>query len=673
MPIEDQIKDAQEALVNAHNAGDEDAARKIADHIVSLQGQKETAAPELADRTIGDVAGGAVGAIGGAALGRSLQSGIREEYPKLFKGVPETAAPKGGIPNVTVTGSPASPKTGGENWVKTLTGADIPDAQMSKKDLDIAKGMRETVGRGGPLAGGKITESGIMVGPKAAAEMAKEAQAVKEAAAAANAPSLFGKAKEAAAAVNRNAGHVLHGMTNPWAIKTLGNALAGAGVGMQGMDAYQRYQDPNQGIIRSAISGLGALGSGAAMTRVPALMLPGIAAGTAAPFINEYLDEWAKKHPEAAKRLHLADGGSVSDLDVSQLEHPLKKRLRNAQLFINPIDEKYVKGIAGRVGYGTEVGDQGYLNAGLTGSAARMLFPETNPITRGNIAGVDLSYSPSPAHTFSAGYQSQAPASMPMYGAPSSAEMPMTQADMIGRGMNAGMPIMAKDRFNIGYRHNFADGGMVSDKELMRMIRATKMPRTTNIQSQPGRYLTAQQPNVQFVPREYLGEPGVNAMYQPSTNTVSMERRPGGLSSQDLGSLAHEFQHHKDTIAPQNPMNVRPEDEGLLRGIQGGLNRYTGQILDANRMPVDAQARGALTQQEGIKEVLPQLAGYEASLPAGMNLMQSGLGRMLTPQQKAMVMRRMNPLPKGVDAMVGGYAKGGVVPPHLEHQQKSKK
>lgn len=307
MANEDQIQAAQEALINAHNAGDEEAAQRLADHIVSLQSQQ--AAPETEDRTIGNVAGAATGAIGGGALGRSLQSGIREEYPEMFKRTitppPEISAPQPTAPKFA--GAPEVPKTGGENWVKSLTGANIPDAQMSKKDLDLAKGMRETVGRGGPMAGGSITESGIMLGPKDTAAMAKEAAAAKQAAA----PSLIGRAKDVAKTANKNVGQMMHGMTNPWAVKTLGNVLSGAATGMQAADAYQRFKDPNQGWIRSAISGLGALGSGATMTRIPAAMPIGMAVGTAAPFVNEYLDEWAKEHPEAAKRLHLADGGRV--------------------------------------------------------------------------------------------------------------------------------------------------------------------------------------------------------------------------------------------------------------------------------------------------------------------------------------------------------------------------
>jgi hypothetical protein len=206
----------------------------------------------------------------------------------------------------------------------------------------------------------------------------------------------------------------------------------------------------------------------------------------------------------------------------------------------------------------------------------------------------------------------------------------------------------------------YADGGNVTNDQLMQMIRAARSVRGTNLQSRPGKYIGAERPNVQFVPREYLGEQGVNAMYQPSVNTVSMERRPGGMNTQDIGSLAHEFQHYNDIQAAANPLNIRPEDEGMLRDVQGKIDRYTGQILDGNRMPADAQARNALTQQAGIKEVMPQLAGYEALLPAGMNITQSGLGQTLTPQQKAMILRRMNPLPQGVDAMVGGYATGGL-------------
>lgn len=60
---------------------------------------------------------------------------------------------------------------------------------------------------------------------------------------------------------------------------------------------------------RAAVSGLGALGGAAALTRHPLLMPIGMGIAAGAPYLNEYLDTLAEKHPG----LHLADGGSVED------------------------------------------------------------------------------------------------------------------------------------------------------------------------------------------------------------------------------------------------------------------------------------------------------------------------------------------------------------------------
>lgn len=64
-------------------------------------------------------------------------------------------------------------KHGGEKWGKALTGVDIPNAQMQKSDLDLAKGMQATVGRQGEpgFTGGRITQGGIIISPQDAAKI----------------------------------------------------------------------------------------------------------------------------------------------------------------------------------------------------------------------------------------------------------------------------------------------------------------------------------------------------------------------------------------------------------------------------------------------------------------------------------------------------------------------
>lgn len=265
-------------------------------------------------------------------------------------------------------------------------------------------------------------------------------------------------------------------------VNTAMPVLSMAGAGTEAVDAYNRFSHGDYG--RGIVSSLGALGSAASMIPHPVTRAVGTGAALAAPAINAAIDYFmppkyaggggvktvdhtpAAFNPIKPDLLHysikasntvkgFADGGVAA-------EHPLKKHIRNTNMAINPIDEKYMKGMAARVGYGTDVGANGAFNAGISGDAIRSSFPGAAPVTRANLGGVDMSYSPSPAHTFTAGYQTQAPASMPTYGQNTAASMPMTQADMMGSQMAGGMPVMAKNRFNVGYRYNFADGGLAA-------------------------------------------------------------------------------------------------------------------------------------------------------------------------------------------------------------------
>ena len=63
---------------------------------------------------------------------------------------------------------PSSATHGGENWVKSLTGVDVPGGQMKKADLDLAKGMQAAVGRSGErgFVGGQITPGGVIISPQ---------------------------------------------------------------------------------------------------------------------------------------------------------------------------------------------------------------------------------------------------------------------------------------------------------------------------------------------------------------------------------------------------------------------------------------------------------------------------------------------------------------------------
>jgi len=123
--------------------------------------------------------------------------------------------------------------------------------------------------------------------------------------------SLRGAPVQAARRGIENVGEFLNRTISPHGMATAGSralgALGGLDVGLQGTNAVEHAMKGQYG--RAAVSGLGALGGAAAMTRHPLLMPIGMGIAAGAPYLNEYLDTLAEKHPG----LHLADGGSVED------------------------------------------------------------------------------------------------------------------------------------------------------------------------------------------------------------------------------------------------------------------------------------------------------------------------------------------------------------------------
>lgn len=105
------------------------------------------------------------------------------------------------------------------------------------------------------------------------------------------------------------AGEAMHIATSPLTTNLALRGLSGFGAGMGADEAIQRWQHGQKG--RAIVSGLGAAGDIAAMTRHPAAMAVGTAAGIGAPLLNQYLDKLAEEHPEIAEKLGLATGGLV--------------------------------------------------------------------------------------------------------------------------------------------------------------------------------------------------------------------------------------------------------------------------------------------------------------------------------------------------------------------------
>lgn len=132
--------------------------------------------------------------------------------------------------------------------------------------------------------------------------------------------SLRGAPVQAARRGIENVGDFLNRTISPHGMATAGSralgALGGLDVGLQGTNAVEHAMKGQYG--RAAVSGLGALGGAAALTRHPLLMPIGMGIAAGAPYLNEYLDTLAEKHPG----LHLADGGSVPEMGTAQAYEP---------------------------------------------------------------------------------------------------------------------------------------------------------------------------------------------------------------------------------------------------------------------------------------------------------------------------------------------------------------
>ena len=153
-------------------------------------------------------------------------------------------------------------------------------------------------------------------------------------------PSFLESLKKAPLSVARrgieNTGEFLNRTISPHGMATVGSralgALGGLDVGLQGTNAIEHGMKGEYG--RALVSGLGALGGAAALTRHPLLMPIGMGAAMAAPYVNEYLDTVAAKHPD----WHMAGGGSIPEMGTAQAYEPsYSEKIRDyAAKFMSP-------------------------------------------------------------------------------------------------------------------------------------------------------------------------------------------------------------------------------------------------------------------------------------------------------------------------------------------------
>jgi len=206
--------------------------------------------------------GGAVGAVTGIPAGAILEGATKGAM---------TPPPKIG----------GGPGTGGEKWAKNWAGMSKPGTTVP----EAAAAYQRTKGHG-PVTS-KVTQK---FGPGAKLDIQSYSQAQKarpfmEKLAARTPPALQRTGQAVAGAASK---------VPAW----MGRGLAGASAGYQGVDAANRFQQGDY--LGGAISGLGSLGSGAALIPHPLTRILGTAVGAGAPIVNEFIDRY--RRPEEVQQ-----------------------------------------------------------------------------------------------------------------------------------------------------------------------------------------------------------------------------------------------------------------------------------------------------------------------------------------------------------------------------------
>jgi len=209
--------------------------------------------------------GGAVGVVAGIPAGRILEGAAKG-----------ATAP---LPRTTVAGKTGA--SSGDKWLRNY--ANINKPNFSGGVPEAASIYQRTKGHG-PVSE-KVTQR---FGPGAKLDIESYSRAQK---ARPFSERVLSKTPEAV----QRAGQAISGAgasVPAW----MARGIAGGSAGFQGVDAANRFEQGDY--LGAAIGGLGALGSGAALIPHPLTRGLGTAVGTAAPFINEYLDRRRKRQEE---------------------------------------------------------------------------------------------------------------------------------------------------------------------------------------------------------------------------------------------------------------------------------------------------------------------------------------------------------------------------------------
>jgi hypothetical protein len=219
-----------------------------------------------------------VGVVGGQILGPMINKG----YEAMSSG-PQSS---GGMGQSSANG--ASP---GQKW-SAKTGFGVGPGQTVEEVSSAYKAQNQPIGQG------KITSkiprnSPMNVDKMLELEAAQKAEAARRAQALGQGMPMSERIMSKLPGPVQSAGRFIGGATQSGVAPYVGRSVAGAGVGFQGADMYNRFQQGD--IPGAAISGLGALGSVASFVPTPVTRIGGAAVGVGAELLNQYLDSLKKK------------------------------------------------------------------------------------------------------------------------------------------------------------------------------------------------------------------------------------------------------------------------------------------------------------------------------------------------------------------------------------------
>lgn len=171
--------------------------------------------------------------------------------------------------------------------------------------------------------------------------------------------------------------------------------------------------------------------------------------------------------------------------------------------------------------------------------------------------------------------------------------------------------------------------------------RNTRYGTLKNLDVMPWRYMPPESSSVTVVPEKEWNSDAYGT-YSVLAGIRIPDKRYSHRPSENV--LVHEGVHAREMFSPANPLNTRKEDSGLLQDV-------AKKMLD-----VKGAGSSAFTGRQMVGEVIPELVDYESRLPAWKKLQSTEFFKSLPSNIQAMIMRRIFPMPNGVDAMVGqGY------------------